>query len=63
VERIDNTWGHDGTAIEQILESMEKVHTDFADSWVLNDPLEVMTTEELLDILKENYANEEDEEE
>jgi len=63
VERIDNTWGHDGTSIEQILESMKKVHTDFADSWVLNDPLEVMTTDELLDILEENYANEEDEEE
>lgn len=59
VERIIGGWYND-TPFDTLLDRMEKVHTEYIDSWVIDTPLEVMTTAEIIDIQRENCEKEDE---
>lgn len=60
VERITGDWYSD-TPFDTLLDRMEKVHTEYVDSWVIDTPLDVMTTAEIIDIQRENCEKEDEE--
>lgn len=61
-ERIDGTWAalDEPDELERILNRLDEVDTWNADSLELVTPIDILTTEELVGILTDNYAYTED---